>query len=197
MVEEELIKIWQSSPNQERVKFEKSRLMIDVQSSMDHFHKKVKYRDIQELIGVAVVIPAFAYIAYSIPYMLSKIASLLIIAWAIYIAIQLRNARKHKPGEFTESYMEYLHKTREYLRVQKHLLDSVIYWYILPGFGLVSLFLAGFLGVPGKIGYIIKMTVGNVVLAVTVFFLNKRAVNKEIIPRLAKVDQLIALLEKP
>jgi len=42
-MEEELIKIWQSSPNQERIKFERSRLMMDVQSSMDDFNKKIKF----------------------------------------------------------------------------------------------------------------------------------------------------------
>jgi hypothetical protein len=31
-MEDELVKIWQSSPNTEVIKFEKSRLMVDVQS---------------------------------------------------------------------------------------------------------------------------------------------------------------------
>ena len=48
MIEDELVKIWQSSPNQERVKFEKSRLMIDVQSSLDRLHRFVKYRDLMD-----------------------------------------------------------------------------------------------------------------------------------------------------
>src|SRR5882762_8339565 len=113
MIEEELIKIWQSSPNQERIKFEKSRLMIDVQSSMDRLHKNIKYRDLREQIAVAVVIPAFAYTAYAIPHLLSKAASLLIVGWAIYISIRLRNAKKHKPGAFTETYLDYLHKTKD------------------------------------------------------------------------------------
>ena len=34
MIEDELIKIWQSSSNQERVKFEKSKLMIELQLSL-------------------------------------------------------------------------------------------------------------------------------------------------------------------
>jgi len=195
-MEEELIKIWQSSPNQERIKFEKSRLMIDVQSSMDRLHRGIKYRDLREQIAVAIVIPVFAYYAYAIPHTLSKVASVLIILWGIYIAVRLRNAKKHKPGAFTETYLEYLHKTRDYLLVQKQLLDSVLYWYILPGMALLFLFVLGFAGVPGKSRYIIKMSVINVVLAIVTYFLNKRGVKKEIIPRLAKVDELINVMEK-
>jgi hypothetical protein len=192
MMEEELIKIWQSSPNQERIKFEKSRLIIDVQSSMDHFHKKIKYRDLRELIAAIIVIPIFAYITYAIPFMLSKIASVLTIAWAIYIIIHLRNARKHKPSAFSEAYLEYLYKTKDYLTIQKQLLDSVLYWYIFPGITLTMLFVIG-IGVPAKI---MRMAILNVVLAVATYVLNKRAVKKQIMPRLLKVNELISMMEK-
>ena len=194
-MEEELIKIWQSSPNQERVKFEKSRLMIDMQSSMDRLHRSIKYRDLREQIAVVIVIPAFAYTAYAIPHLLSKVASILIIGWAIYIVMRLRNAKKYKPGAFTETYLEYLYKTREYLLIQKQMMDNIIYWYILPGMTLTMLFTLGF-GVEGRFKPIMKMAVFNVVLAIATYFLNKRAVKKQLIPRLEKIDALIHVMEK-
>lgn len=195
MIEDELVKIWQSSSNQERVKFEKSRLMIDVQSSMDHFHRQIKYRDLREQVAIIIAIPAFAYLAYSIPFILSKVASILIIAWAVYVFIRLKNAKKHKPGAFTETYVKYLYKTREYLNIQKKLLDNVIYWYILPGMTLIYLFVMGFIGVPGKDRYIMRMSIGNAVLAIAIYILNKSAVKKQIVPRLEKIDELIKVLE--
>lgn len=194
-MEQELIRIWQSSPNQEQIKFEKSRLMIDVQSSLDDFHRKIKNRDLMEQIAVAIIIPAFAFSAYAIPHVLTKVASVLIIGYAIFVAIKLRNAKKHKPGAYTETYLEYLHKTRNYLLVQKALLDSVLYWYIIPGMTLTMLFTLGF-GVADRLKPIVKMAVMNVILAVVTYFLNKSAVKKEILPRLAKVDELIRALEK-
>ncbi len=195
MTEEELIKIWQSSPNQERIKFERSRLMLEVQSSMDRLHRSIRYRDLREQIAVAIVIPAFAYTAYAIPPLLSKVASVLIIGWAIYILIRLRNAKKHKPGAFTETYLKYLHKTKDYLLIQKRLLDSVMYWYILPGMTLTMLFFMGF-GVVGRSVQIIKYGLGNVALAIVTYFLNKRAVKREFVPRLVKIDELINLMEQ-
>jgi hypothetical protein len=195
MTEEELIKIWQSSPNQERIKFEKSRLMLDVQSSMDRLHRSIKYRDLREQIAVAIGIPAFAYFAYAFPPLLQKVASVLTIGWGLYILIRLRNAKKHKPGAFTETYLEYLHKTKDYLLIQKQLLDSIMYWYILPGMTLTMLFFMGF-GVVGRSAQIIKYALGNVALAVATYFLNKRAVKREIVPRLVKIDELINLMEQ-
>ena len=195
-MEEELIKIWQSSPNQERIKFEKSRLMIDVQSSMGDFHKKIKYRDLREQLAVLLIIPAFAYSAYAIPHLLTKVASVLIIGYGLFVAIRLRNAKKHKPGAFTETYLEYLHKTKDYLLIQKQLMDSVLYWYILPGMTLTMLFFLGF-GITDRLKPILKMGLGNIALAVATYYLNKGAVKKEIIPRLEKVDELMGVLEKP
>lgn len=196
MTEDELVKIWQSSPNQERVKFEKSRLMIDVQSSLDRFHKSIRNRDLIETIAAIIVVPVFAFYAFIIPHTLSKIASVLIGLWAVYVVIRLRNARRHKPGAFTATYQEYLYKTREYLDVQKRLLDTVLYWYLLPGFVLILLFLAGFMGIPEKETYIIRTGTGAAVLGVFAYFLNRRAAKKHILPRLEKVDELIKVIEK-
>lgn len=195
MTEEELIRIWQSSPNQERAKFEKSRLMIDVQSGMNDFHRKIKLRDLREMMAVAIIIPAFAYSAYAIPHLLTKIASVLTIGYALYIAFRLRTAQKQKPVTLYDSYLEYLGKSRDYLLVQKHLLDTVLYWYILPGVTLTMMFFLGF-GISGRLKPILKMAMLNVGLAVATYYLNKRGVKREIMPRLQKVEELIALLEK-
>src|SRR5687768_1007404 len=110
MIEDELVRIWQSSPNRERVKFEKSRLMIDVQSSLGPFHRFVKYRDLADTIPAVIIIPAFAFAAYSVPFMLSKIASGFIALWGIYLIIRLRKATRNRPGAITGTYLEYLHK---------------------------------------------------------------------------------------
>jgi hypothetical protein len=195
-MEEELIKIWQSSPNQERIKFEKSRLMIDMQSSMDRLHRGIKYRDLREYIAIAIVIPMFTYAAIAMPFILTKVASVLTVGWALYIAIKLRNAKKKQPSPIIGTYLEYLRKTREYLLLQKQMLDTVLYWYILPGMTLTMLFVMGF-GIADRIKIIVKFAIGNLVLAVFTYYLNKRGVKTEIIPRLKKIDELIKVLENP
>ena len=195
MMEEELITIWKSSPNQERIKFEKSRLMIDVQLSMDQFHRKIRIRDSTEMVGAFIVIPVFAIYAYRVPYMISKVASVLIMLWGIFVLIRLRNARRLKPSPFTETYREYLQKTKEYLLVQKNLIDSILYWYLLPVFVLANLFMIGFIGVSWKFNWMIKTEALGIFTSVAVYVLNKRAVKKQYLPRLEKIDELIAAME--
>jgi hypothetical protein len=197
MIEDELVKIWQSSPNQERVKFEKSRLMIDVQSSLDRLHRFVKYRDLMDTIPAIIIIPAFAFYTFIGPFTLSRIASGFIALWAIYLIIRLRKAKKNKPGAMTGTYLEYLRTNRRFLMDQKELMETVLYWVVIPLITLVSLFFIGvFIGRPGPP---IKRAIalgGNVVLGIVVYFMNKWAVKKQIMPRLEKVDKLISVMEK-
>ena len=193
-MEDELKKIWQSSPNVERVKFEKSRLLMNVQSTLDDFNKKVKQRDMRELFAIVLVVPVFAYYVYSVPYVLTKVASALVIVWGIFVAIRLRNARKHQPAKFTETYIDYLNKSRTYVGLQKHMLDTVLYWYILPAWACLTLFVAGFKDVPGRMPWMIRTESINVAIAVAAYFLNKYAVKKQILPVLRKIDELMMTL---
>lgn len=196
MMEDELIKIWQSSPNQERVKFEKARLMIDVQSSLDGVQKAVKYRDLLDTVSAIVAIPAFVFYIFFVPFTLSKIASGGIALLCVYVIIRLRRAKKNKPANFTGTYLEYLRKSRRFLIDQKELMDTVLYWAVIPFMTLTSLFLIGFWERPGpRINRAIALG-GNVVLGIVVYLFNKWAVKKQIMPRLENVEELIKVMEQ-
>ena len=197
MIEDELVKIWQSSPNQERIKFEKSRLMIDVQSSLDRLHRLVKYRDLMDTIPAIILIPVFAVYTFIVPFALSKIASGFLALWAIYLIIRLRKAKKNKPGAMTGTYLEYLQKNRRFLMDQKEMMDTILYWAVIPLITLVSLFFIGFF--IGRPGPPIKRAIalgGNVVLGIVVYLMNKWAVKKQIMPKLEKVEELIKVMER-
>ena len=195
-MEDELVKIWQSSPNQERVKFEKSRLMLDVQNSIDRFDRMVRLRDLWETSSAALVVPIFGFIAYKFPYTLSQIGCVLIMLWAVYVVIRLRGARKHKPGAYTETYLDYLYKTREHLKSQRNLLDTILYWYLIPCHIGATLVLLGFYNALGNLALLIKGEIFGFMLGVAIYITNKQAVKKTLLPRLDKIEKLIAILEK-
>ncbi|MEX0315429.1 MAG: hypothetical protein AB3N18_14730 [Allomuricauda sp.] len=201
MIENELIALWQSSPNHERIKFEKSRFMLDVQSSLERFDRAIKYRDLMEIGAAITMIPFFAYQAYRLPNMLSKIGAIMIVIWCAYVIYRLLKVKKTKPNE-VDSYLEYLKQNKEYLEKQKKLLEKVLYWYILPCLTGCVMIMIGTLNLFGKpFPLVAKMAVVwicsliFIAVGVCVYLLNKRAVKKEFLPRIKKVNELISLME--
>ncbi len=188
MIEQELKNIWKSSSKDEQIKFEKSKLLLELQSNLDRFYKSLKFRDLREQIVAFLMIPLFSIVTYKIPFLLSKAGAIIITVWCIYLIIKLQRLKKSKPAPATESFKSYLQKTKNYLTVQKNLLDSVFYWYILPSSSGVILFFIGFDLEKWKLVLFISMTVG---LGIIIFFLNKQAVKNEFLPRLKKIDEII------
>jgi hypothetical protein len=202
MIENELIALWQSSPKHERIKFEKSKLMLDVQSKLDSFDRAVNRRDFLEIGTAIVIIPLFAYQVYNQPNYLAKFGATWIVVYVVYVIYRLLDAKKNKPKEVS-SYLEYLKQCKKYLERQKKLLDSVLYWYVLPCLMGCAIMMTGMLDLLNKSWYeIIRMR--KVWIAVSSFTiigvfvprLNKWAVKKELLPRIKKVNELIRLMEE-
>ncbi|GAB5399493.1 MAG: hypothetical protein Aureis2KO_10780 [Aureisphaera sp.] len=191
MIEDELIKIWQSSSNQERIKFDKSKLMIELQSSLERLHRWWKYLELIEVISVIIGILAFTFIAFWIPFTTSKIASILLIVFLMNILVQLLCIKRLKPNDLEESYLKYLKKTKKYLEAQKRLLRTSVYWVVLPVYPILLLFLSGFWHLPAKRYIIIIAYVMAIGMGVYGYFLNKKRVKKEIDPRIKRVGELI------
>lgn len=191
MIEDELIKIWQASSSQERIKFDTSKLMIELESSLGRLHRWWKYLELIEFISIGIGMFSFAFILYWVPFTTSKIASGLIILFLINILIQLFRIKKLKPTDLEENYLEYLKKTREYLEAQRRLLATSVYWVILPIFPIMFLFLVGFWEIPEKRLVISLTYVATIAMGIYGYFLNKKRVKKEINPRIDSVDELI------
>lgn len=195
MINDELNKIWKSSSKVEKVKFEKSRLILELQSNMENLHKKIKFRDFREITAAIIVIPIFIYYAVIIPYPITKIASILIIVWSCYVVFKLRQTNKNKPSEYHENYLVYLEKNRHYLQEQKELLDNIFWWYIAPFLFCMGLFVIGFLGNPDRANWVLTTLIGGVVLSVVIYIMNKRASKKEYEGRINKIEALLKMMK--
>ena len=194
--EDELINIWQSSSNQERIKFEKSRLMIEMKSSLDRFHKSVKYRDLTETLNAIIMIPFLVYLVYAVPYTLSKIGAILMALFLIYVIIKLKSLNKHKPNTLTDSYIDYLYQCKNYLNLQKEMRKTAPIWYILPLLtGTIVFVLGAVLNVPGNI-FVKTMVLSIIVVGgLVIHFYNTWIIKKQYIPRLKKMEELIKAME--
>ncbi len=195
MIEDELIKIWQSSSNQERVKFEKSKLMIELQSSLKRLDKWWNYIELSETILAVFGILVCLLLLFKIPFALTKTAIGLIMICAIYLIIKYRSIKKFKPSDLEKNYLNYLKKNREYIQAQKKFLKSYFYWGILPVYPIILLFT---ISVWGKVPIylIILINVATIGIGVYGYFLNKKRVKKEINPRISGIKELINQLEQ-
>lgn len=197
MIDEELKRLWQSSPQQEQVKFEKSRFMVEVQSGVDRFHKDMKRLYIREAMSAFMVIPIFALYAFIFPQILTKIASGLIILWGIYVLFVIRKTKQKKPAQYADNYLGYLRQTKIYLELQKKLRDTVWLWYVLPLVSFSFLFMVGlFKDKSDGAKSILISAIGCVVVGLVIHVLNKISAKRFVKPKLDKVNELIQTLEE-
>jgi len=195
MIEDELIKIWQSSSNQEQIKFEKSKLMIELQSSLKRLDRWWNYLELSETILATFGVLLSALLLFKIPFVLTKIALALMIICAVYLIIKYRGVKKFQLSDLENNYLNYIKKNREYLQAQKKFLKTYFYWGILPVYPIMLLFTISIWGkVP--IYLIILINVATIGIGVYGYFLNKKRVKKEIIPRISRVNELINKLEQ-
>ncbi len=196
-MDDELIKIWQSSPEEEQVKFEKSRLMIDMQSSLNRFDKLLKYGILIEQSAVLIIIPVFTFYVYYVPFLLSKIASVLLVLWAIWYWFRLRWYKTLKPNSVNVNYLDYLHQTKTYLQMLKGLSDTAIYWYVLPGISGCLLFALGPIieGVLTGLKMIMMLSI-FIGSGVGAYFYIRWMSKKIYVRRLEKLDELIEAMEE-
>ena len=195
MIEDELIKIWQSSSNQERIKFEKSKLMIELQSSLKRLDKWWNYIELSETVLAVFGVLLSTFLLFKIPFILTKIALALMIICAVYLIIKYRSVKKFQPSDLEKDYINYLKKNKEYLQAKKKFLKSYFYWGILPAYPIMLLFT---ISVREKVPIylIVLINVAAIGIGVYGYFLNKKRVKKEINPRISEIKELINQLEQ-
>ena len=209
MLEQELKEIWKNSAQVEKVKFETSRLMIDLNTKMDRIEKDIRKRDRREISASVLGILMFGYFAFAIPFIITKVASVLGMIWFVYVIYKLRNVKKHKlPINLSLSFREQLENQKNYMLQEAKLLDTVLYWYVLPPFVINVIFIMG-LGEPIDLGWTHKLTEVlpftlksklTVLAFIAVFYafivwLNKRAVKKEFNPFIEKINHVLEQLK--
>lgn len=91
MLEQELKEIWKTASQADTIKFDLSRLMIDINNKMRSIERTIRRRDRREIAAAVLMTPICGYLAYDLPFTASKIGSILILIWCIYVIFKLRN----------------------------------------------------------------------------------------------------------
>jgi hypothetical protein len=210
MLEQELKNIWRNSSKTERIKFETSRLMIDLKNKINRMEKSIRNRDRVEITTAILMIPVFGYFAYEIPFVITKVGCILTMIWFGYLIYKLKDVKKHKlPINLALSFCEQLANQKAYLIQEARLIDNVFYWYLLPPFVAHVIVILG-LGYPVEYGWsniianeILPIPLMNkivylifvAVLYAGILWLNKRAVKKDIKPVIKEIERVQQQLE--
>lgn len=193
MNDDELRNMWKGSQPPELVQIEQTTLLNDLSYKLGKFDKQIEKRNLRENFLAIALIILFGFIAYSIPYTLTKIACLLMIPYYLFYMYKIRSVRNQKTGDLSRPPRQFLINQKEYLQKEKKLLDDILYWAILPFVPVIVLFYAGF---PMDLqSYLIYGSITFVILA-AVYGANKYAVKHAFIPLLNKVDGMIREFDK-
>ncbi len=193
MIDEELKKIWQGASDEAQIQFNKSKLLIEMEQKIQRFDEKIKRRNNLEIIGTILLIPVFTAIAFHTHYPVSKAGAILVVCFGIFVIFKLLHTRKKKKNiDYTNSLKQQLIATKTYIEHEKKLLNTVLYWYILPPFVGCILFWAGMPMNPWKLFGLITFAL---LLSCFIWFVNKRAVTRDVNPLIEQIETTLKELQ--
>lgn len=203
-MDEELKKLWKISSETESITFNLNQLLMGFKQRMEHQEKAIRRRDRREILAALVVIFLFGYLFLEVPLLLSKIACLLTILGGSFIIYKLRvNQKSRYSVSLFLSLKEELNVQKKFMKSQAKLLDSVLYWYILPIL-IPTLIFVWSIGNPADDhwnSFLIEVlpvnTSGKILFTsvtvafnVYVFWLNKQAVKQSWNPLIEEIENI-------
>lgn len=108
----------------------------------DKFYRIIKWRNRIEYVACAVAIAVFTYYFFTLPHILHKIGSVLVIAAAIFAPWQLHRRASAVSPEIAGTMPIYVFLRGQLVR-QRDALKTIFGWYILPFVPGVALMIAG------------------------------------------------------
>ena len=202
MLEQEIKDIWSNSSRTAKISIDTSQLVEELNTKVATIQKKIRIRDNTEIYASVIGILIFGYLSYEIPFPITKAACALSIIWFVFVIFKFRKSKiQNNKSNLHLSLTEQLEQQKVTMKLQLDLLDSATYWYTIPPFIINLIFIFGLenpsdynwtnsiaenilpLSMNLKIGTII----GLAMFYALTFWLNKRAIIREIKPLLNNI----------
>lgn len=209
MNEHDIRSIWKGASQEDLIKLDLSLLIFDMKSKMESIEKRIKSRDVVEITAACIGMVIFGYLLFEIPFPLTKVACAMAIGWFVYVIYRLKTAQRVGEPNNTMTFREKLAAQKLFMMEQARMLNSVLYWYVLPPFIMNMVFFFGlenpenydwdpgfFGGLPYDLKGKIICTVGIALFNIYVVWLNRRAVRRDINPVIEQIQTLENQLEK-
>src|SRR5204863_9683223 len=173
----ELKKIWQQQPLR-NPDLSEAQLISAMQSKTTHLRRDLLARDTRELLACAVSIIIFGWFFFNERALISRLGYLMVIGSMIFVAWKLVYARRSTPpAPPGATIVESLRAELNLVRAQSALLESVLWWYLLPP--TIGVLIATW-GLPTNLHAKIPFTVLMIGLDALVYWLNQWARSKQL-----------------
>jgi cbb3-type cytochrome oxidase subunit 3 len=144
MLEQELKNIWKNSSKTARISIETDRLVQEFDTKMTTIQKNIRKRDVREISASVFGILLFSFLAYEIPFPITKFSCFLSILWFAYVIYKFRKSNQQNSSEkLSLPLKEQLTHKKLLLQQQLKLLNSAAYWYAAPSLITNFIFIIG------------------------------------------------------
>jgi hypothetical protein len=200
-MDDELKRAWQSQTFPQRLTLDTALLLNEVRRNEKQFAAMIWCRDVRE-VGVALIlIPVWFYMGYMLSSPWTWYLSVPGLLWiAGFMTIDRRRQRPHqpKPGDDLRATTE---KSLAQVEHQIWLLRNVLWWYLLPLFVPMTIFVAqiAWRAQGSRVGAVAGFAVMDSFFALIfwfIYWLNQFAVRKQLEPRRKELQTLLGSLNE-
>ena len=171
-----------------------SNVIESLEKETTKLDKSIKRRDYLEISIALLLIPVWTWKLFYAASLMQTIGLWIAIFACLLIPYKLLKAKQVDTTK-DDSILSFLNTEKNKLEKQKTLLESVAIWYIAPLFTAIILITAGATvdasGIPQITEQLTIYYGCCVLLVVGIYFLNKRAVKKQLSPLLDNVNKRI------
>ena len=194
MTFDELQEKWQSQQRGFTLTIDSDMLLKEIKRNKKYFESVVYSRDIREA-GVAIAMFLFfGYVGLQDNFWPSLLLALLVLFIAVFL-IADRIVQKRKRPKTSQSLSGCIQASLHEVNHQIWLLKNVFWWYLLPPFAGMAIFLAYVAwNVRDHLGWFmfdITYMVAVVLLVWFIYRLNQKAVREDLFPRKQELQHLL------
>ena len=204
MTFDQLQKNWQSQPTGPKLTIDSDMLQKQVRRNKRSFESAIFWRDVRE-VGVGIVM-FILFVYWGLKYEFWSLHVIaLSIAFVVVFMVVDRILNYRRQPQCNDTLLGCIKSSLRQIKHQIWLLKNVLWWYLLPpsiGIGVFIICCAfsviKAVGVANSARHLVFMLVYLVFLFLLywgIYWLNQRAVRKELIPRKQELEQLMASLK--
>jgi hypothetical protein len=192
MTEEEIKTYWRNSADTQTININQNLLLMNLTKQLTGIDKKLKNRDMLEMAAAVLVGVFFSVQFYLTDSLQTKIGSSILVFSSLLITYKLLAARKTPLQEYAgNTTKSFLLASRNKVQNQIRLLRNVLYWYLLPLYLGLIVFITSTTG-----GLLISIIY---IPLVTFFFYKIYQMNKKaaaaLRPTIVEIDQALQQME--